>query len=56
MTKVVGVRLNDYQIEMLTKIAGSKSKIPDFVRELLDQEIRDYVKARYQRSSENKTV
>lgn len=55
MTKVVGVRLNEYQIEKLTEMAKDKSMIPEYVRNLIDKDIDMYVRKKYERTGEHQT-
>jgi len=50
MTKVVGVRLTDYQINKLKEI-NSGDEIVKYIRELIDREINEYNKVKYGRSS-----
>ena len=52
MTKVIGVRLNDYQIEKLTEMAHDKALIPEYIRGLIDKDIDMYVKRKYERAGE----
>lgn len=54
MTKVVGVRLTEYQISKLKEIY-SGTEISKFVRELIDREINEYNRAKYERFREDKT-
>lgn len=47
MTKVIGVRLNEYQIMKLKEISGS-AVITDYIRELINKEIDRYNKVKYE--------
>lgn len=54
-TTVIGVRLNDYQIEKLTEMAHDRGLIPEYIRNLIDKDIDLYVKRKYERTGEHQT-
>lgn len=53
MTKVVGVRLTDYQIEKLKEISGGE--VVNHIRNLINNDIDAYNRAKYDGSGEDKT-
>lgn len=48
ITKVVGIRLTDYQIRKLREISG-KEIVTDYVRSLIDKDIDRYNSERFRK-------